>query len=147
MTKTTPTERLTSVLVEALTIATAHKTLQNDITRILQSWGQMPDADTLASIREALDRSLINIPSAIPDAVAYLRLNGAKIASAREAKRRQRGAEPIQPFNPTEHLPVSFTIGETTTLAAEKPMSLEDIEAKLKGLDILEEDGMGGEED
>lgn len=150
--KTLPTARLTMVLLEAMQALKAHQDLRNGIAKILKGW---PSPEYAPEIRDALrdlqDLGQIPMPTAVPEAVAYLRTHGARIARARNNARLEQGLSPVRPFLPREllgsgsgqeHLAVQETleanlIGE---LPSESPLSLEDIEAKLKDLKLdLEE--------
>lgn len=146
--KTLPTARLTSVLLEALEVMTSHRNLQVGLSQLLKS---LDEADSLEAIREKLrrlyDESQVPMPVAIPEAVAYLKTNGAKIARARNSARKSLGVLPVRPFLPRELLPSGPedeilrepTEAERDSMMDEvPPLSIEEIEARLKSLDLAD---------
>lgn len=128
-TKILPTERLTLVLGEATTALSTARDLRRVISQIIRDFGIMPQEAVLAELREALDQAnAVPQPTAIPEALAYLKVNSVRLLTARNRQRLRRDI-PLSEFNPMDYLEE-----EETRAPALPGMSLEDIEAKLKGL-------------
>jgi hypothetical protein len=128
--KTLPTQRLASVLAESLVyMTTLHKT-RVTLSQIIRDFGIMPQEAILAELREALDQANAAQPMAIPEAIAYLRVNAKRIEQARNRSRQNRGLA-------RSDYDVSDVLDTDATAPAKEihpTLSLEDIEAKLKSL-------------
>lgn len=90
-TRTLPTARLTSVVVEAAEVLRTLRDLHSSVRSVVNDWGQQPPEAALHELREALDRAALSFPIAITEALAYLKVNGRKLQSTRRRQSRIRG--------------------------------------------------------
>lgn len=131
MTRTLPTERLASVLIEATELLTQHNIARRALAQILRDSGTMPLEAIIASLREVLDNSNIGSTSHIQEAVAYLKVNKNRLDNSRNADRKKRG---LEPRDAKINLPERE---EEFLVPASNPVfSIEDIEEKLAALEI-----------
>lgn len=134
--RTLPTERLTLVTAEALDLYSALQGLHNVLEAVLSPTNQSTQEEKNEALRNALLTYRGLVPVAALEAATYLRVHGSRLASSREAHRRRRGNSPVRPFVPAEHLPPPSTVPANPLPYSDESFSLEDIEAKIKGLDL-----------
>lgn len=134
MTKTLPTERLVRVLTESTFQLKKLQDLQQTLRSIVRDWGQAPPDVVLDELRNALDHASIPMPTAIPEAIAYLRMNGAKLASARRHARKKLGVP-----DGSNYLPDLGSI-DSPEDGVQNSIQLENMEKVLAGLNLSSED-------
>jgi len=126
MSKTLPTARLADVLLEATMHLRKLQELHKSLTLIIQDWGIQPPESALIELRHALDKAAVPMPVAIPEAVAYLRVSGKRLARARKAARLRIGAPatpngdyiPNLPVEPVDSSLSSLDLGELERVLA-----------------------------
>lgn len=130
MSKIVPTERLAAVLLEAAELQRLLTLLRTTTSQVVRDWGIMPEEARLAELREVLDQVQPLTLTAIPETLAYLKVNLKRMERTRNAVRKMRGQGPTA-YN--IELP-----SEAPTLREDilPSFSLDEIEAKLKGLSL-----------